>query len=1115
MKGINYDRPVFSKLKYLLNRIMHPFPVTVLLAFIVLSMNVNSQPLLVEDFNYPHGTLLTTTGFWNAHSGSGTNAITVTNPSTITYPGYLSSGLWGEVTLTTTGEDDNRTYSAQTSGTIYYSFLVNVSSANTTGDYFFNLGASPITTTFKARVFVKRDAGNNLSFGISQGTTSANYSAASYALNTTYLIAVKFDIVPGTGNDVAAIYINPPLNAVIPSTGWIQNTDGAGTDLANVGSVALRQGATANAAALKLDGLRISTSWADIVGPAETANLVATPNTLNGFSYLEGAGPSASQSYSLSGSFLDGAPGVIAVTAPADFEVSLDNTNFYPSVDVPYASATLDPTPVHVRLKSGLLLGYYSNELITNAGGGANTINVTCNGAVVLPEPTDYPTNFAVDTAAQLYVTLTWTDVGGTTPPTGYLIKGVTGYDESAIVPPTDYVPEADGLLVKNIGQGVQTVTFTGLDPLTYYTFKIYPYTNAGAFIDYKTSYGVPVITTQTLYLGFVSVASGNWNSPTTWEIAVLGGGQLPNTENLIPIYPTADVTIIDNHIITVPISYNSGKVKNLAIFQGGVKANSSSGSCYLYVYGNITNHGVIGGPTDVLGLDIEGANCTLSGVGTTVISRLAKYTTANTYTGFTLYQPLTVTYTHATNPAIWNQNPGTTTFNIFVGTSLVVNNANVDMNSVNFLLFETSQVILKSVSGTGMTTAWITVPPWTDAAHGWHLLSSPVASQAIEPNFIKSPAENYDFYKWDEVSDTWLNQKVAGNNITSFVPGTGYLVAYQSTLNTTFQGTLNTGNITAGNLTMSGGTYSGWNLLGNPYSSSIQWNDGVNWIVPPEFAATAKVWNEPAAAYVDVAPNGIIPKFNGFMVQVLSGSPATMIIPAAARVIDFTPFYKEAGENLKLVAYDLTGNSAQECVIGANEKATAGFDRDFDSRFLSGYAPQFYAIAGDEKLSTDVVAEIGGSTVIELGFVKNTQSQFSIGLDPASMMPGVSVFLTDKKTGTVTELKENAEYAFSSEEGDEPNRFLLHFNMLGVEEPANTGMVDVYSYTGNIFINSGLDEEADVAVSNLLGQVVLEGRAKENSMTMLNGSSLPAGVYMVKVSSAGTVTGKKILINQ
>lgn len=223
-----------------------------------------SSLLLNENFVYTVGTKLTENGY-SAHSSGGTNAITVQTGS-ITYPGYLSTDVGNEITLTTSGEDVNRTFPAQNSGVVYASFLVNVSSASTTGDYFFHLGQTTIGTTFRGRVFVKRDASNNIAFGVAQSTATANYTDLIYALNTTYLIVLKYDIVDGTANDVASIIINPILNSLIPSTGWITNTDAAGTDMTEVGSVAIRQGGATTAPVLKLDGIRVSNIWADIVG---------------------------------------------------------------------------------------------------------------------------------------------------------------------------------------------------------------------------------------------------------------------------------------------------------------------------------------------------------------------------------------------------------------------------------------------------------------------------------------------------------------------------------------------------------------------------------------------------------------------------------------------------------------------------------------------------------------------------------------------------------------------------------------------------------------------------------------------------------------------------------
>ncbi|PKP01561.1 MAG: hypothetical protein CVU11_14875 [Bacteroidetes bacterium HGW-Bacteroidetes-6] len=114
-------------------------------------------------------------------------------------------------------------------------------------------------------------------------------------------------------------------------------------------------------------------------------SLTATPATLTGFSYIFGTGPSATQSYDLSGVNLTGAPGNITVTAPTNYEVSTDGVNFFASRTVAYATATLAATPIYVRLKSGLAIGAYNGELVANAGGGATTVNVTCSGDVVGP----------------------------------------------------------------------------------------------------------------------------------------------------------------------------------------------------------------------------------------------------------------------------------------------------------------------------------------------------------------------------------------------------------------------------------------------------------------------------------------------------------------------------------------------------------------------------------------------------------------------------------------------------------------------------------------------------------------------------------------------------------
>lgn len=142
------------------------------------------------------------------------------------------------------------------------------------------------------------------------------------------------------------------------------------------------------------------------------------------------------------------------------------------------------------------LFGCYSETSTVGAlvsfykAGGAPAVN---------PEPSNYPTIF-VATAEGLDITLTWTDAIGSQLPSKYLVVGAT----DAIVVPTDGTPVANGDLVMNVNYGVQTVTFSNLEVNTTYKFAIFPYTNSGDNIDYKTDGAYPVTDAMTADIHFL-----------------------------------------------------------------------------------------------------------------------------------------------------------------------------------------------------------------------------------------------------------------------------------------------------------------------------------------------------------------------------------------------------------------------------------------------------------------------------------------------------------------------------------------------------------------------------------------------------------------------------------
>ena len=224
--------------------------------------------VFTEDFSYSAGALLTANG-WASHSGAGISPIAAVSPG-LTYSGYVGSGVGNASGIIATGEDVSRTFAVQTSGSVYTAFLVNLTDATVDplGGYFFHIGPDPISTTFRGRVFAKKDGANAVAFGISKGGNAAAgdiaFTPHSFALNTTYLLVVKYTIVAGATNDTIGLIVNPTLGGAEPAVN-VTAPDVGATDV-DPGSVAIRQGEATRGPLGSVDGIRVATAWADLSG---------------------------------------------------------------------------------------------------------------------------------------------------------------------------------------------------------------------------------------------------------------------------------------------------------------------------------------------------------------------------------------------------------------------------------------------------------------------------------------------------------------------------------------------------------------------------------------------------------------------------------------------------------------------------------------------------------------------------------------------------------------------------------------------------------------------------------------------------------------------------------
>lgn len=127
-------------------------------------------------------------------------------------------------------------------------------------------------------------------------------------------------------------------------------------------------------------------------------------------------------------------------------------------------------------------------------------MSVTTGTVTADPEPTNYPTDFAAN-AAGTSISTSWIDATGDQLPVAYLVKISK---TNTISTPVDGIFEPDDMILtdgsgaKNVPFGQQAYLFSGLDEGTVYYLKIFPYTNGGTLVDYKTDGSIPKTSTLT-----------------------------------------------------------------------------------------------------------------------------------------------------------------------------------------------------------------------------------------------------------------------------------------------------------------------------------------------------------------------------------------------------------------------------------------------------------------------------------------------------------------------------------------------------------------------------------------------------------------------------------------
>jgi hypothetical protein len=423
----------------------------VLIAAAWMGVGASQATVLLEE-NFTFTGALTANG-WTATSGAGTSAITTQSVIGLTYTGHPGSGVGNAAGFVTTGEDDQRLFTAQNSGAVYASALINLSAAQSGGDYFFGINNS--STSFAARLYAK-SSGSGYVLGIGKSSSAVVYETTVRDFNSTYLVVLKYSFLSTTADDTVALFVGPAIGG---TEGAASLTTGSTiADVSSLGFVLVRQGSSTAAPTGRIDAIRVGTTWADVTPAGSSSSPSVTPSvsTLTGFTTTAGTA-SAAQTFTVTGANLSAD---VTVTAPTGFEVATNGTDFAASKTLTQTAGAVSGT-ISVRIAASTAQGTLASANVTLVS-GATSGNVAVSGTVtaagtpsVIVSPTSATglTNYVGQVSASTNYTVTGTNLGGT----NLVVTASTNAIEVSTNSSTGYTnsfslaPSVDGTLTNTV----------------------------------------------------------------------------------------------------------------------------------------------------------------------------------------------------------------------------------------------------------------------------------------------------------------------------------------------------------------------------------------------------------------------------------------------------------------------------------------------------------------------------------------------------------------------------------------------------------------------------------------------------------------------------------------
>ena len=480
--------------------------------------------------------------------------------------------------------------------------------------------------------------------------------------------------------------------------------------------------------------------------------------------------------------------------------------------------------------------------------------------------------------------------------------------------------------------------------------------------------------------------------------------------------------------------------------------------------------------------------------------------------------------------------------------TGILLCNGTLNASGNLTLISTASQTALIDGTGTGQVNGNVVIQRFLPSGFGYKYFSSPFQAATVSEfsDNMKLADPFPAFYRYDEsrTSSGWVSYI---DSLGVLDPIQGYAVNFGDAnppLIFDVTGVVNNGNLSA-TLYNHNNIYSqGFNLVGNPYPSPIDWDAPSGWtrinIDNALYYFEASSTDQYGGTYVtylngissnDSATN-LIPTMQGFFVHVTDGTypvTGTLAMNNNVRVTDLThPLLKSDLSSRSLIRLTAEFSddtlSVDPLVIYFDEKATEKFDGQLDALKLMNtdeMVPNLYAIGSDKtKLSIDAIPVITDTLYkVPLGLKINRDGNviFRIRTLEGELAADMGIFISDVVAKAEQDLLSDKDYRIDLEYGQYENWFFLNFRNFWtgiIDHAEEPDLFNIYCSNGilRLDINNLPGSDGTLTICDLTGQVLLVKKYYEPGHYEFN-PGLKNSIYIASFLSGTKRSSKKIFI--